>query len=221
MSNTEGKEQYLIPATFIDSDHPRVIEYTQKHTDDRNTAVENAVQLYYAVRDEFRYSPYKVDLRPEAMKASNLLTRDYGYCIEKACLLAACTRVIGIPSRLCFANVKNHIATERLEEKLGSNVLIFHGYTELFLEGKWVKVTPAFNRSLCDKLGVAPLEFNGKDDSIFQEYDEQGGQFMEYLHYYGHFNDIPRDLFIAELEKHYPHVFGKDNTLGERYVFEF
>lgn len=209
-------EQYLQPAEFVNSDSEDVIAFAQKAVGDSTDPIEKAVKLYYAVRDGFNYNPYDIDLNTEAMKASALLKRNYGYCVEKACLLAAAARVVGIPSRLGFAKVRNHIATEKLEERLRTNVLVFHGFTELFLDGKWVKATPAFNKSLCIKLNVDSLEFNGKEDSVFQSYSKEGGQFMEYLHDYGTFPDIPRDLFISELKKHYPHIFEdmtKDLTL--------
>ncbi|MFY9309289.1 MAG: transglutaminase family protein [Bacteroidia bacterium] len=209
-------EQYLQPAEFVNSDSEDIIAFAKKAVGDSTGPIEQAVKLYYAVRDGFNYNPYDIDLNSEAMKASSLLKRNYGYCVEKACLLAAAARALGIPSRLGFAKVRNHIATEKLEERLRSNVLVFHGFTELFLDGKWVKATPAFNKSLCVKLNVDSLEFNGKDDSVFQAYGKEGAQFMEYLHDYGAFPDIPRDLFISELKKHYPHIFeemAKDLTL--------
>lgn len=200
-------EIYLQPAAYINSDSPEVIQFTQKIIGGTTDPVERAVKIYYAVRDGFNYNPYDLDLSSEALKASSLLKRNYGYCVEKACLLAACARVAGIPSRLGFAKVRNHIATEKLEEILKTNVLVFHGFTELFLEGKWVKATPAFNKSLCEKLKVESLEFDGTKDSIFQSYNKEGGQFMEYLHDYGTFDDVPYELFISELKKHYPHLF--------------
>ncbi len=203
----EDLEIYLKPAQFIDSDHPAVIEYARKVSGPIPVLRQKAIALYLAVRDGWRYDPYRIDLRPQAMKASALLQRNYGYCIEKAALLAACARVVGIPSRMGFANVKNHIGTEKLEAILKTNVLVFHGYAELYLAGKWVKATPAFNRELCERLGVPPLPFDGVNDSLFQQYTPDGSQFMEYLHDYGPFADIPRELFIRELQKHYPHVF--------------
>jgi transglutaminase-like putative cysteine protease len=200
-------EIYLQPAKFVNSDSEGVIQFTNKIIGNTTDPIEKAVKIYYAVRDGFQYNPYDLDLSPEAMKASSLLERNYGYCVEKACLLAACARVAGIPSRLGFAKVRNHIATEKLEEVLKTNVLVFHGFTELFLEGKWVKATPAFNKTLCEKLKVESLEFDGKEDSIFQSYNQEGSLFMEYLHDYGRFEDVPYDLFISELIKHYPHLF--------------
>jgi len=206
-------EIYLQSAEFINSDSEEVKQFTQKIIGSSTDPVEQAVKLYYAVRDGYNYNPFDIDFSREAMKASSLLKRNSGYCIDKACLLAACARSIGIPSRLGFAKVRNHIATEKLEEILKTNVLVFHGYTELFLNGKWVKATPAFNKSLCQKLGVAPLDFDGLQDSQFQPYNKEGSQFMEYLFDYGIFNDVPLELFISELKKHYPHLFERTTPL--------
>lgn len=206
------KKQYLEPKFFVDSDHPKVIAFAKKTTGSNRDPQQVAMSLFYAIRDGWRYDPYQIDLSESAMKASHLLTRNYGYCIEKACLLAASARVLGIPSRLGFANVRNHIGTEKLEKILQTDVLVFHGYTELYLDNCWVKATPAFNRQLCDRLNVAPLEFDGKTDSLFQQYAADGGKFMEYLHDYGTFADVPRDLFITELKRHYPHLFNQQQT---------
>jgi transglutaminase-like putative cysteine protease len=207
-------KEYLKPAFYIDSDHEGIIalansilnaDSVQEDSTESNTV--KAIKLYLHVRDAYFYDPYKIDLRDDTLKASHLLTRSYGYCGEKACLLAALGRASGIPSRLAFARVTNHIGTSKLEELLKSNELVFHGTTEFYLNEKWVKCTPAFNSGLCDKLGVEPLDFNGVDDSIFQEFNKGGGKYMEYTHDYGSFADLPKDLMMSELEKFYPHVF--------------
>ena len=88
----------------------------------------------------------------------------------------------------------------------GTDLLVFHGYVEVFLHGKWVKATPVFNIELCNKLNVEPLEFDGVHDSIFQQSDKDGQPFMEYVHFYGHFHDLPYITFKEELIKHYPFI---------------
>jgi transglutaminase-like putative cysteine protease len=197
---------YLAPTYFLDADHPSVVEFARAHSHPKSSLRENVARLYYAVRDGFYYNPYKINLRPEGLKASDLLQRNYGYCVEKAVLLAAAARALGAPARLSFFNVRNHIATEKVERLLKTDVLVFHGCAEIFLEGRWVKATPAFNAALCEKLGVAPLEFKGYEDSIFQQFDRAGGVFMEYLHEYGAFHDLPYDLFLQELMRYYGEV---------------
>lgn len=197
---------FLNPTEFLDSNHPAVLEFVEEHTRGLSGQVEKLEALYYAVRDGFRYDPYRLDFSREAMKASHLTSRNYGYCVEKSCLFAAAARVVGVPARMGFANVRNHIGTARLEAVLQTNVLVFHGFAEVYVNGKWIKSTPVFNKALCERLNVAPLEFNAEEDAIFQEYDRQGGKFMEYLHDYGRFEDIPYKFFMSELQKHYPHL---------------
>jgi len=212
--------EYLKPTEFLDFDKPEVREFAERNSDKNKTVTENAVLLYYAVRDGFTYNPYTLDLRRMGLRASNLVVRKSGYCIEKAILLAASARAVGVPSRLSFYNVKNHIATERIEKILGTNVLVFHGAAELFLDGRWLKTTPAFNRRLCEKLNVAPLEFDGSQDSIFQQFDKTGAVFMDYLHEYGDFADFPYELALSEMQKNYPHIFQSEKYTKVPLVYE-
>lgn len=206
MKIKEIQDEYLRPGVYINSDHPDVIRFTHESTSECRTLNEKIKALYYAVRDGFWYDPYRLDFTTDAIKASHIVSRNYGYCIEKSCLFAAGARVLGVPARMGFANVKNHIGTAKLEELLKTNLLVFHGYAEVWLNERWVKVTPVFNKGLCDKLNVEPLEFDGEAHAVFQQYDKSGGKFMEYLHDYGTFSDIPYEMLIDELVKHYPHL---------------
>lgn len=198
---------YLTPNRFVDSDHPAVLAYAHEHAVGA-TDRERIVALYYAVRDGFRYNPWNVKFKAEDFTASHLLLRDRamgGHCVDKANLLAACARAVGVPSRLHFANVRNHVGTARLEAYLGTDLLVYHGYTEVWLNERWVAATPAFNRELCERLGVAPLEFDGTEDCVFQEYDG-GGRFMEYVTDHGAHADIPIDAMVAAWRQHYPKI---------------
>jgi transglutaminase-like putative cysteine protease len=196
----------LAPNRYVDSDHPAVVAFAHAHAGDDPDPKARAIALYYAVRDGWRYTPWNVHFTKEDYAASAILERDRSlgaHCIDKALVLAASCRVFGIPSRLHFANVRNHIGTARLEEQLGTDLLVYHGYAELFLDGRWVAATPAFNKALCDKLGVAPLEFDGETDSIFQEFDAERGRFMEYVADHGSHVGIPFDAMIAAWKHHY------------------
>lgn len=213
-------EDYLEPGIYTNSDHPDIIAYAKSNTEGIKTAKEKVIALYYAVRDGFKYSPYHIVLKPYAMKASHLLTKDYGHCIEKSNLFVASVRALGIPSRLAYGDVKNHLATSHLEETLKTDVLVFHGYAEVFLENKWVKATPVFNRELCEKLDVAPLSFDGLNDAVFQESDKKGNPFMEYTVNHGTFVDVPLEQITLRMKAHYPHLFEGKNY-PSKFVFEF
>jgi transglutaminase-like putative cysteine protease len=197
--------QFLEPNEFVDSEHPAVVAYAMEHGQG-NTPREIAISLYYAVRDGFRYSPWNVSMTPADFRASTVVQRPYkagAHCIDKAILLVALGRVHQIPTRIHFADVRNHLGTANLEEQLGTDLLVYHGYCEWHLDGKWVASTPAFNAQLCVRLGVAPLEFDGIHDSVFQAYDRSQGKFMEYVEDHGSHAGIPFDDMMAAWEKHY------------------
>ncbi len=198
---------HLAPTDFLDADHPAVRRFAEEAAGTAATDRQRAVNLFYRVRDDFRYNPYAFTLEADKYQASYVLAAEEGFCIQKAILLAAAARALNIPARLGFGNVKNHLTTERLKQLMGGDLFVFHGYTILFLDGRWVKATPAFNRSLCDKFGTRPLEFDGRSDAVFHPYDNQGRLHMEYVHDYGAFDDFPLEMMIAEMRRYYPAWF--------------
>jgi hypothetical protein len=111
---------------------------------------------------------------------------------------------VGIPARLGYADVRNHLSTKKLIELLGSDLFRWHSFTELHLEGRWVKATPAFDVGLCRRFGVHPLEFDGRHDSLFQEYDQAGRRYMEYVSQRGCYADVPYEAIITEFKSVYP-----------------
>lgn len=205
---------YLRPTQFINFHDESISKFVTEHTNSNHPNKEKIVALYYAVRDSILYDPYHLILSPAAISASQTLQRGSGYCIEKSLVLAACGRLLGIPSRLGFSIVQNHLSSKRFIEILRTDKFVFHGYNEFWMDGKWVKCTPAFNKSLCEKFNTHALDFDGENDSIFQEYNG-GKKYMQYLHEYGQFDDLPFDLFVSELKLHYPHLFESNSE----YVF--
>lgn len=200
--------RYLLPTPIIDSDHPTVVRYAREAVGDVLEPTEKAVRLYYAVRDYIWYDPYFPFYRPEHYQASNVLKIRRGYCVCKASLLCALGRVCGIPSRIGFATVKNHLATRQLIEYIGSDLFVYHGFTEFFLGDRWVKATPAFNAALCRRHNVPPLEFDGREDSVFQPFNLERKKFMEYVADHGTCADVPVDRIVAAWED----TYGKDRV---------
>jgi len=198
---------YLKSTPYFDFDEASVRAFADAVVDSSAIdPVEIATALYLAVRDDIRYNPYSFDKDAKSMSASWVLEHKSTYCVPKAVLLGAVARYKRIPSRLGLADVRNHVASPQFVEMLGTNVFAMHGYIELFLEGKWVKATPAFNAELCEIMGVAPLEFNGREDSIFHEFTDDGRKHMEYLKDYGTFDDVPYDFFVQSIKEAYPHM---------------
>jgi transglutaminase-like putative cysteine protease len=199
-------EHYLNPTAFIDSASPAIVEHARSVVGEGDSETGRAVKLFYAVRDGIRYNPYRMSVKREDYVASRVLAQGEGFCIQKAVLLCALSRALGVPCRLRFAIVKNHLVTKRLRDLMGTDLFAFHGFNEFFLDGKWVKATPAFNLSLCEKFGLRPLDFDGSSDSILHPFDASGRQHMEYLHDYGPYDDMPFDMMMEEFRKYYPAI---------------
>jgi transglutaminase-like putative cysteine protease len=211
---TDGKEifsemnpdmlQYLQPTPAVDSDNPAVIGFAQENSGDSPDPVVQAVKLYRAVRDGIRYDPYLLDLTLEGLRASTTLRIGRGWCVAKAILLAACCRAVGIPARLGYADVRNHLSTARMREQMKTDVFFWHGYTSIFLDNAWVKATPAFNIELCEKFKIRVLDFDGRADSLYHPFDLEGNRHMEYLRNRGEFADVPLDQILDTFRKEYP-----------------
>ena len=203
-------EEYLSPTAIIDSDHATVRGYALEAAGGGRDAVEKAVRLYLAVRDGIRYDPYAPFYRPEHYRASYVLERRKSFCIPKASLLCALGRACGIPSRVGFATVRNHLATRQLLDYLGSDLFVYHGFVEFHLEGKWVSATPAFNKELCHRHRVPPLEFSGREDSLFHPYNLDNQKYMEYVAYHATYADIP----VAVILQAWRETYGEDRVNG-------
>ena len=186
----------LAPGHFVDSDHPEVVAYARAVVGDASDPHERAALLFRDVRERLRYDPYSLSLDPEEYRASTLLHRERGYCVTKAVLLCAAFRAAGLPSRLGFADVRNHLASERLRALMGTDLFVFHGYVEVWIDGVPRKATPAFNASLCARFGVPPLEFDGTQDALLQPFDGAGRQHMEYVRERGLFYDLPLETIF-------------------------
>ena len=212
VTSIEELEVYLRPGAYVDSDHAAVTAFARRAGGEQGTDLEKAVRLYYAVRDEFRYDPYSVEMTEMGMKGSAVLERGNGFCITKGALMAAACRALGIPARLGFADVRNHLASKRMIELMQTDLFVYHGYVEIYLEGKWVKATPVFNLSLCEKFGTLPLEFDGRNDSVFHPFDVAGNRHMEYITDHGTYADLPFDDILASFTKHYPAMYGDDRN---------
>ncbi|OUS10066.1 hypothetical protein A9Q89_12040 [Gammaproteobacteria bacterium 53_120_T64] len=188
-----ANNDYLKPGVFIDSDHSAVHSFTEEALEGAGpTAIERAVALYYAVRDGLRYDPYSMNMDGVNFTASHIATQKSAFCIPKAILLTACARSAGISARIGYADVRNHLCSPKLKAAMaGNDLFMYHGYVEMYLEGRWVKSTPAFNLELCEKVGIEALGFNGRDDSMMHPFDKAGRQHMEYVQDHGHFFDHP------------------------------
>jgi transglutaminase-like putative cysteine protease len=203
---TSGASEYLRPTPTVDSDHPDVVRWAADKAGSSSDEAERAVNLFYAVRDGFLYDPYRVELTVEGVRASTTLARERGWCVPKAALLAAVCRAQGIAARLGYADVRNHLSTERMRRYMKTDIFYWHGYVSILLGGRWLKVTPAFNIELCEKFGLKPLEFDGKSDALFHPFDLTGNRHMDYLNDRGEYADVP----VAEIAETFREKYSAD-----------
>ena len=198
-------QEYLAPTHYLDHS-AAVIQDLVAPLRMLATPRERAVALYYRVRDGWRYNPYRISLRPDDFRASVIAARPDGHCVDKSVLYIAGLRALSIPARLHLGTVVNHIAVERLTERFGTNELSPHGMVQVYLDGAWRKASPAFNRELCERCGVDPMDFDGVHDSVFQQYDRAGNRFMEYTEDFGTFADVPVEFMFATMARKYPEM---------------
>jgi transglutaminase-like putative cysteine protease len=196
-------QKYLQSTPVINFDDPAVADFARSSAGVSPDPVDRGVSLYYAVRDGIRYDPYSIELTVEGLRASTTLKTGRGWCVAKSILLAACCRCHGIPARLGFADIRNHLSTERMRQQMKTDIFYWHGYTSIHLDGKWVKATPAFNIELCEKFRIKTLDFDGKNDSIYHPFDLTGNKHMEYLRYRGEYEDVPIDDIKATFYREY------------------
>ena len=196
--------QYLACDTYFNFEHPLIAELAQKIK--ANTDKGKAVEIYYLVRDSFPYNPYSFVEGTDTFAAQFCVQSKQGYCIPKAALMVALCRKFGIPAKIGFADVTNHLSSPKLLALLRTDVFTMHGYVAVYLNGKWIKATPTFNKQLCKRMGTKTLEFDGEQDSLFQEFTEQGEKHMEYLQDWGTFGQMPTDLILQNFNKHYAHI---------------
>jgi len=208
-------DQYLSSARFIDSDAPDVVAFARTAIAGSNSDLDKVQRLYGAVRDGIAYDPYVNFSDPTNFRASGVLAARRGFCVGKAALLAACCRAIGIPARVGYADVRNHMTSPKLYERIKTDVFIWHSYAELLVDGRWVKATPAFDAALCARVGIAPLDFDGQSDSLFQPFDRAGRRHMEYLVDRGAFADVPFETMLADFRATYPMLISEGGISGD------
>ena len=209
MQSRECRAEYLQPSAFVDSDAPNVRVFTQRALAGvaDATPTEKAIRLFDAVRDQLRYDPFNIPTVADAYRASHVALQPTAYCVPKAILLTAAYRAAGIPAAVGFADVRNHLNSPKLAELMDTDLFIYHGYVSLWLDGHMIKVTPAFNSELCERFGVKPLVFDGRNDALFHEFDMRNKRHMEYVNDRGWFADPPMDKLLDEFRTTYPKLW--------------
>ncbi len=201
-------EDTLKPTFYMDYDHPLIQEKVRELTEGipKEDDIGKAVKLFYFVRDQIKYSVKNArkSYKKTNWKSSLTLKRGSGFCIPKSILLASLARSIGIPSRLHFVDIVNHMTSERLRKEMGSNLFIFHGFVELFLGGRWVEANCAFDKELCYRKNFPAVNFDGKRDGLFANTNKDGKPFIDYIKDRGVYNDAPHQEIMQVWAEKYP-----------------
>ena len=201
---TPAPGSHLEATFFLDHDHASLRDFTQHVIAGASSPRERASLLFAAVRDQIWYDPYSVSEDPEHYRASHVLQAGRAYCVPKAVLLAAVLRAAGIPTRLGFADVRNHLQTDTLRAVMGgTDLFVYHGYCSAYIDRRWLKATPAFNVELCERFGVPPVDFDGQSDALMHAFTSDGTRHMEYVRDHGSFDDLPLGRILSALHQAY------------------
>jgi len=207
--------EYLDAGRYIDSTAPQVVDFAHRIAEPGAGEVERTLLLYHAIRDGIIYDPY-IDLTdPENFRAGAVLDRGRGFCVGKAALLAASARAIGVPARVGYADVRNHLTSPRFHDYIKTDIFIWHSYADVYLGGRWVKATPAFDLALCERLNLKPLEFDAQADSLLHPFDRAGRRHMEYLKDRGTFADVPFEAIQSDFRDAYPMLMQEKGLKGD------
>lgn len=214
MKSKECLPEYLKPAEFIDSDAPSVRAFTQAALAgmENATPTQKAIRLFDAVRDRIRYDPFNIPTAADGYRASHVAVQPTAFCVPKAILLTAALRAAGVPAAVGFADVRNHLNSPKLAALMDTDLFIYHGYVALWLDGRMIKVTPAFNSELCERFGVKPLIFDGEHDALFHEFDTRNNRHMEYVNDRGWFADPPIGVLLDDFRTTYPKLWQQNQA---------
>lgn len=204
----EQLEKYLKPTPTIDCDNEAIREKAHDLIKNQRDTADKAKSLFYFVRDKIKYNMYVPFYLLEHYIASRTLQKGEGYCCQKAILMAALARAVGIPARLGYADIINYMLPKKFVEARKSNLIIYHGFAELFLNDRWVKVTPVFDLDMCQRHRFIPVDFDGKNDAKFHPINQDGKPHIEYVRERGSYEDIPLDEILNARKQGYePRVY--------------
>lgn len=210
------EEIYLQPTYYLDFDHPMVQQKVKQLTRGSISPNEAIRSIFYFIRDEIPYNMYAVSGNKIHYKASGILERGYGYCLQKAILFTAMGRAIGVPGRLVVVSIRNHLTPPDVVQLLGGNLFFPHAYSQFFLDGRWVNVAATYDKPLCERIGATVPDFDGHSDTLLPKTDLQGRRFIEYVDNYGEFDDLPWDLIVSKMPSYYSQ--GLEYWFGEELV---
>lgn len=196
-------KEHLEPTPSVESAHPSVVGLARRLCGEGSGPGEKARRIFIYAREEIRYDPFSPFYLMDHYRASAVIERGGGYCVQKAVVLAALARASGIPARLVYADIINHMSSGKMREVMETSLFVFHGYVEMFLDGRWLGAAPTFEKKLCDQKGYPLVEFDGRSGAVQPAVDGKGRRFFEYVRRHGSYGDVPLPAILKSWEETY------------------
>jgi len=218
MSDFSNPETYLEPTPFINSTHPAILKKAGELTDNIDDAVSMAEALFYFIRDQISYT-FRIHLDKNLYKASSVLEKKSGFCVQKSVLFCALARACGIPSGLFFYDIRDYTLPEQMTAVLKTNILYFHAVTALYLNHRWIQCDATLHQDLVKKKGLIPVLFSA-DGCLMHSVTADGSKHIKYIREHGLFSDIPFKQLFQALESGYPHLYQKHTKSSTDFNWE-
>ncbi len=203
--------EFLRPTEFLDFDKKLVKKKAMEITEGCKSNKEKAISLFYFVRDEIKYNMYTYIPQHETnLKASTTLRRKNGFCMSKAVLLSTLARAVNVPASIHMVDIINHKVSKKVVDLMGTNAFLCHGYSELLIDGRWIKLTPVFDQTTAEKAGYLPnAEFDGEHDAMLSKHDTEGNLLVEYIKDRGNYSDVPIEEIKRIFVEGYKNLYSK------------
>jgi len=193
----------LGPTDVIESEQPAIRDLAQRLTAGLDSPPDKARALFDYVRDEIVYNFAPLLATRSDWRASATLARGDGFCQQKALLLAALARAVGIPSQIGFQHLKDYKLLEtRYVSVLPDGVIPFHGLNALYLNGRWIWADATLDAGLSERRGYRLVEFRADEDMLLPATDLAGRPHFDFLAEFGPYPDLPVALSDAFASLH-------------------
>lgn len=161
VNKDQQDREHLLPSSYVQSDHHRIIELAEQitkgiQTDSEKTrAIHDWVAKNIAYDVESYYSPTS-----KLYTSTEVLDRMKDVCSGYANLTAALNRAVGIKSKIIIGTA---IWTDMGETWDNTDKVDNHAWVEVFVDGKWMIQDPTWNAGYID----------GADNSFTFSYSDQ------------------------------------------------
>jgi transglutaminase-like putative cysteine protease len=206
--------EVLDPAAFtgatdvIDSADEAVRALAQRYSADAADEPGRVRALFDWVRDEIRYDMGPVLGERRDWTASLTLRRGYGFCQQKALLLAAMLRAIDVPAGIGIEQLLDHKIPPHFAAYMGGRHIPLHGYTLAFVSGRWQRIDATLDTALCERKRYRVVQYAPGSDRLLPETDLAGEPHVEHVGVVGEWADLPDDIVAATLDLPYLHDAG-------------